>query len=141
VKPPYEFIAHTADVAIRAYGDTLAGAFEAAGMALTDLMTEGNAGEGGEELPFAVESIDLEGLLVAFLSELIYRFDADRRVMTGLRVTLESDQRLDVVATAEEFDEDRHGEGTPAKGVSYHMIEIVQGRNKDACHVQVLIDI
>jgi len=140
--PSYEFFEHTADIGIRANGITLARAFEAAGLALTDLMTGGTAaGEGEKEIAFEIESIDIEGLLVGFLSELIYRFDTDGAVVTALHVTLESARRLQARATIEALDESRHGGGTPAKGVSYHMIEVVPGRDGSPCHVQVLIDV
>ena len=64
----YEFIEHTADIAIKAYGDTLEEAFAAAAEAMFDIITAGSEIEADKNISFAVESIDLEGLLVYFLS-------------------------------------------------------------------------
>lgn len=136
---PFEFIEHTADIAVRASGDSIATAFAAAADALTHLLTDGAEVEGQERIEFKIESVDLEGLLVGMLSEIILRFDADGQVCGDFHVHFNGDSELHVEASCEPVDSERHGNGTDVKGVSYHMLEINQEDNQTT--VQVLFDV
>jgi SHS2 domain-containing protein len=138
----YEFIDHTADIIARATGDTLEQAFESAAAALFEVITGRATGmAGSEELRFEVESIDLEGLLVGFLSELIVIHEVRGLVLNDFKVTLESDTKMSASCRGEKFDPEKHGEGTPVKGVSYHMIEVKRGSERTSAVAQALFDI
>ncbi|UCC43354.1 MAG: archease [Candidatus Zixiibacteriota bacterium] len=137
----YEFIDHTADIAVRAYGDTLAEAFATAGRAMFDIITDSSLISPAEEKTFEVEAMDLEGLLVGFLSELIVLHDAEGWVFDQLAVRLSSKTGLTTVAKGEKFNTARHRHGTHVKGVSYHMMEVVEPDGRKPAHVQVLFDI
>ena len=137
----YEFIDHTADIAVKAFGDTLEEAFAAAAEAMFDIITAGS--KIGEEkyISFAVESIDLEGLLVNFLSRLIVLHETEYLVLTSFNVALTGENRLEATASGELYDDRKHGRGEHVKGVSYHMMDISDGKGETASHVQVLFDI
>ena len=138
----HELIEHTADIAIKAYGDDLPGAFAAAGEALFAVITGEASIAPVAEVTVEVESIDIEGLLVGFLSELLVKFEVDQMVLSEFEVTLVSETRMTATARGESFDEQRHGHGHHVKGVSYHMMEIVEASSNDGeCYVQVLFDI
>ncbi|MCP4675532.1 MAG: archease [Deltaproteobacteria bacterium] len=137
----YEFIDHTADIIARAAGDTLELAFAAAAAALCDVITGSVAVNGSEELRFQVESIDVEGLLVGFLSELIVIHEVRGLVLSDFEVSIQSDKRLTAVCRGEKFDPARHNEGTQVKGISYHMIEVVRPGARKPAVAQVLFDI
>ena len=137
----YEFIDHTADIIARATGDTLEEAFAGAADALFDVIT-GKAEIGGEEeVQFEVESIDLEGLLVGFLSELIVIHEVRELVLCDFEIVIVGDTKLSAVCGGEKFDPERHSEGTPVKGISYHMIEVKRESEHRSAVVQVLFDI
>jgi len=138
---PYEFIEHTADVIVKAYGETLQQAFGNAALGMFDVITGGATIRGDRRIEFDVSSIDREGLLVKFLSELIVIHEVQRFVLSEIDVQFEHEFRLRAVARGERFDPERHGGGTQVKGVSYHLMEIHQGNNGEPCHVQVLFDI
>jgi len=138
---PYEFKEHTADIIARAYGDTLGEAFAAAARAMFDLIASGAEIRMVEEHKIEVESIDIEGLLVTFLSDLIVLHETENMVFDQFQVTLDGDRKLSAVCRGEKFDPKRHGGGTSVKGVSYHLMEIEKGDNRGPCHVQVLFDI
>jgi SHS2 domain-containing protein len=136
----YEFKDHTADIIARAYGATLDEAFGSAAMAMFDVIT-GGADIGNEQrLELEVESIDPEGLLVGFLSDLIVLHETENVVLGEFEISLDGN-RLKAVCLGEPFDSGKHGEGTHVKGVSYHMIEIDPGGKNEPAHVQVLFDI
>ncbi len=140
-KGHYEFIEHTADIAIKAYGDTLADAFATAASAMFDVITDGSDVEPVEEIDFETESVDLAGLLVGFLSDLIVLYETEDLVFADFRVEFVDQTRLKVTAWGESFDASRHSCGHQVKGVSYHMMEINDGGGKTPSFVQVLFDV
>lgn len=137
----YEFIEHTADIAIKAYGDTLEEAYAGAAEAMFDIITGGSTIEPQRHIYFSVESIDLEGLLVNFLSRLIVLHETEFLVLTDFTVSFSGECCLDVAACGEKYDLNLHGRGEHIKGVSYHMMEICNGRGEKPSFVQVLFDI
>jgi len=138
----YEFIDHTADVAVRAYGDSLPEAFASAARAMFDIIT-GNAKIKNErEITIRAEADDLEGLLVGFLSQLILVHEVANVVLGEFVVTIEEDsKRVTAQCQGEAFDPERHGQGMQVKAVAYHMMEIVDGGGSGESCVQVLFDV
>ncbi len=137
----YEFVEHTADIAIKAYGENLEQAFAVAAGAMFDIMTDGSAISPAETIEFEVESVDIEGLLVGFLSDLIVLHEVQDYVLTDFEVTFVNKRRLKVTARGETFDDSKHDHGHHIKGVSYHMMEIVEGTSEAPSYVQVLFDV
>jgi SHS2 domain-containing protein len=137
----YEFKEHTADIIARAHGHTLEQAFGAAARAMFDVITGGAMIRPLQEYEIAVESIDIEGLLVTFLSELIVLHEIENVVLDKFQVTFDGDLKLTALCRGETFDQARHGGGAQVKGVSYHLMEVVRGEHGQPCHVQVLFDI
>jgi SHS2 domain-containing protein len=136
----YEFKDHTADIIARAYGDSLEEAFASAATAMFDIITGGADIGTSERRELQAESIDTEGLLVGFLSELIVLHETEDIVLGEFDVTIDGN-RLTAVCRGDRFDLEKHSEGTPVKGVSYHMMEIDSGGDGEPAHVQVLFDI
>jgi SHS2 domain-containing protein len=137
----YEYIEHTADIVARAYGDSLDEAFAAAAEAMFGVITGGARVNPTKPVTLRVESIDLPGLLVGFLSELIVINEVNSLVLTDFTVRLLDDTHLEASAVAEEFDPSRHSDGMSVKGISYHMLEIERGTADKPCMVQVLFDV
>ena len=137
----YEFIDHTADIIARAYGATLPEAFASAAGAMFDVITGGAEIKCDREFAFEVESIDREGLLVGFLSELIVIHETENVILGEFEVKLIDSTRLHAVGRGEPFDPHRHGEGTTVKGISYHLMEIIENSADHSWTVQVLFDI
>lgn len=137
----YEFIDHTADIVVRARGKSLTDAFATAARAMFDVIT--GTAEINSDLKFEieVESIDIEGLLVGFLSDLIVLHETENVVLSEFNVSLIDSTRLTAIVRGESFDPARHGEGTSVKGISYHMMEIVENSNDRSWTVQVLFDV
>lgn len=137
----YEFIDHTADIAIKATGRTLAEAFSAAAAGMFDIITDSSPIATDQEISIKVESIDLEGLAVTFLSELIVLHDSEGWLFGRFELIFESETSLTARLYGEKFDTNNHRQGTAVKGVSYHMMEIVDGGSDGTSSVTVLFDI
>jgi SHS2 domain-containing protein len=137
----YEFIEHTADILIKARGEDLPEAYAQAAQAMFDVITGGASLDSDRSIEFDLESPDLEGLLVGFLSHLIVIHETENVVLSSFEITLPEPNRLRARVGAETFDVGRHGQGTPVKGISYHMLEIDTGGRDRPATVQVLFDI
>ncbi|MDD8027099.1 MAG: archease [Acidobacteriota bacterium] len=72
----YRILDHAGDGKIRAFGATLEEAFGNAALAVVSLMTDRETIERRVERGVAVEGGDLGQLLVRFLNEILYLFDA-----------------------------------------------------------------
>lgn len=72
----YQEITHTADIALRCWARDLEGLFQQAARGMFDLMGV-NSIDGGEHRCISVSAPDSEGLLVAFLTELLYLLESE----------------------------------------------------------------
>ena len=139
MKEPYEFIDHTADIAIKASGKTLAEAFENAAKGMFDIITDKSEIESVGQYGIELEAPDLEQLLVDWLSELLFINTSQNLVFGFFKVELdEKKKKLSAKIFGEKYDISKHKIGVEIKAVTYHMLEV---RNKRPDHVQVLFDI
>jgi SHS2 domain-containing protein len=120
----YEILEHTADVGLRIEGANLEEVFGLAAMGLLDITgttIDGN----GEPIEVEVQADDIDGLLVAWLSELLYLLETRDVLVTGVGVDSvrngEARGTLEVVPR-----EGREVEGTDVKAITYHQLEIRQ---------------
>ncbi len=92
---PFEEVPHTADWALRVRGASLADLFVHAAQGMYDLMGGEPAGEApAEARALALEAADAEGLLVAWLNELLYHTESEGLWFHDFRVWLEGERRL-----------------------------------------------
>jgi len=137
----FEFVEHTADIAIKAYGNDLAEAYAASADAMFEIITDGAPITHSDEFRVRVQSDTRESLLVRFLSELIVIHEVNRVVLSDFEVKLSGEFSLEATARGEPFDSERHAQGQHVKGVSYHMLEIHDGGPASESFVRVLFDV
>jgi SHS2 domain-containing protein len=133
----YEFIEHTADVGVKAYGKTVAEAFEHAAEAMFDIITDESTIDSIGEYDIQLEAPDLEQLLVDWLSKLLFLNDAENLVFGKFQVTIDAN-RLSARVFGEKYNKKKHKMGVEIKAVTYHMLQV---KEKDLIFVQVLFDI
>jgi SHS2 domain-containing protein len=138
-QPPFEVIDHTADVGIVARGATLAEAFANAATGMFSLMVELEEVAEREERRISVEAADLEGLLIAWLSELLFILDVEELVFSRFEVDRISATRLEGRAFGERLDRQRHPRGTAVKAVTRHMLRV--GEADYGYEARVIFDI
>ena len=134
---PYEFIEHTADVGVKAYGASLAEAFMHAAEAMFDIITDHSSIGVVGEYQIQVEAPDLEQLLVDWLSQLLFLNGARNLVFGKFTVTI-TGTTLTAKVYGEEYSTQKHKMGEEIKAVTYHMLQV---HNKPPFFVQVLFDI
>jgi SHS2 domain-containing protein len=133
----YELIDHTADVGVKAYGKTVAEAFEHVAEAMFDIITDKSTIDSIGEYDIQLESPDLEQLLVDWLSKLLFLNDAENLVFGKFQVTIDAN-RLSAHVFGEKYNKKKHKMGVEIKAVTYHIVQVNQ---KDPIFVQVLFDI
>lgn len=85
----FELLDHTSEVGFRAEGQTLEEAFENAGTALFEIMTDTEEIETTHSVELSVESKDLEALLYDFIDDLIYRTEAEKMFLAAFDLSIE----------------------------------------------------
>jgi SHS2 domain-containing protein len=124
----FEILEHTADVGIRATGDSPEEVFAAAGEGLASILGAWFPGE-GEMHPVRVEAGDPGGLLVSWLDELLYLHESRDAVFGGFDVRrvcegeLEAETRLAPRG-------DRELEGVGVKAATYHRLRLEREPNR-----------
>jgi SHS2 domain-containing protein len=133
----YEFIEHTADVGVKAYGKTVAEAFEHAARAMFDIITDSSTIQAVGQYDIELEAPDREQLLVDWLSKLLFLNGARNLVFGKFEVNLKQNHLVAHVY-GEEYSRKKHKMGVEIKAVTYHMLQVHEG---DPIFVQVLFDI
>jgi SHS2 domain-containing protein len=133
----YELIEHTADVGVKAYGKTVAEAFEHVAEGMFDIITDESTIDPVGQYDIQLEAPDLEQLLVDWLSQLLFLNDAQNLVFGKFQVTL-TGNRLSAQVFGEKYDTKKHRMGAEIKAVTYHILQVSE---KDPIFAQVLFDI
>ncbi|KAK9832631.1 hypothetical protein WJX81_005651 [Elliptochloris bilobata] len=128
----YEYLDHTADIQLHAWGASLEEAFQNVALAMFNYMTplEGIAVDESLTREFTVEdgaAHDLDTLLFAFLDELLFCFLTELFVCKELRVTRLMRGplwTLSAVGRGERFDRSQHVSGTEVKAITYSAMQI-----------------
>jgi len=138
-RPPFEVFEHTADVGIVARGADLRELFANAAQGMFSLMADLSGVEGREQRSIEVEARDREGLLVSWLTELLYYLDAQEMLFRRFEIDELSDTRLQGRAFGERIDRERHDLRLGVKAVTRHMLEIAP--ENGGYRATVLLDI
>ncbi len=143
-KKSFEFLEHTADLYIAAYGKNLAEAFENAAYAMFEGMTDLDKVKPLVEDSVNVEGFDEKALLYNWLEALLVKFDVTGNLYSRFKIN-KIEKRvpngffLKAKVWGEPFDSQRHLSKVGVKAVTYHRMEIL--KREDLVTVKVLLDI
>jgi len=135
--PSFEIIDHTADIGIAAYGIDLKEAFANAACGMFSLIIDPEEVGQGLCQEINIEAPDQEALLVAWLNELLYLFDAEHLVFTKFEIDILSQYLIRAKAYGEKIDLTRHHLKTEIKAATYHSLKI---ENENGFRIQVILD-
>ena len=133
----FEFIEHTADVGLIAYGKTLAEAFANAAYGMFSIITEPDAVREVESRRVEVSEMDMEAMLFEWLNSLIYYFDVETLLFRSFDIVEFKEGHLRAICRGEKYDPSRHHLKTGVKSATYHLLEVDREKNQ----VQVIFDI
>ena len=135
----YRIIDHTADMGFEVKGNSKVKVFETAALAFFDIMWETE--NRNESTPEAIEvtGSDTKELMVNFLEEFLYLYDAKGLICTDLKIEKVLKTRLNAMAWLRPFDEKKDLEVLGVKAVTYHQLYI--GEKNDRWTARIFLDI
>lgn len=144
MKKNYEFLEHTADVQIRAWGENLKEAYEQAALALqATISPEIEKIDSVTKKELKITAEDREALLFDFLSEFLYIFDVEKLIFGNINIKkiekINDELTLEAILYGEKFNPDKHDVGTEVKAITYSYMKIEE--KEDKTEVEVVFDI
>ena len=126
----FEFLEHTADVFIEAYGKTFEEAFENAALAMFEVMTDTDKINPNEEDTVDVEAEDEYALLYSWLEALLVKSEVKNMLYSQFKISSlkETPDGFKIQATikGEKFNAEKHPQKVAVKAVTYHRMEIIK---------------
>jgi len=136
---PFRILEHTADIGFEAFGATPAEVFANAARALVHLVVDLDSIEPREEVRLQVEGTDPPSLLVNWLSEILYRLDAEGWLFREFEFPSLQERSLAAVLRGERLDRARHVVKLLVKAITYHQLALE--RTAEGWRAQVYVDI
>jgi SHS2 domain-containing protein len=136
---PFRLLEHTADIGFEAFGATRQEVFANAARALMHLMVDLETIAPRKQLSLRAEASDMPSLLVNWLSEILYLFDAEGWLFRDFEFEDLTDQSLAVIAQGEKFDRTRHQVKLLVKAITYHQLDLRE--TAQGWRAQVYVDI
>jgi len=127
--PPFEILEHTADVGLRAFGETLPELFANAAQGMIAVAFEGEdaAQESRPEKcrKLAARGEDREALLINFLSEILYALDTEGWRFAEFRVQTIESNAIEAEGWGSREERSEHSR-VAVKAVTYHQVSVTQ---------------
>ncbi|XP_022646211.1 protein archease-like [Varroa jacobsoni] len=141
-KIQYEYLDHTADVQLHAWGPDLKKCFEQVAIAMFGYMTEIEKVELLGHMDLTVSGTDMENLLFNYLDEFLYSFSTEPNfIARKVEIILFDKANFTIRCRAygERFDLAKHPQGTEVKAITYSNMQVWD--KPDHHEVFVIIDI
>ena len=135
----YEFIEHTADLGFKVYGASLEGLFVHAAEAFFETILSPESVEEKIERSIEVEAGALDELMVSWLDEFLYLYDAEKLVFKRFQIKSIQQDQLRAKAWGEKIDPARHEIKSGIKAVTYHKLYVRE--RGGGWEAQVIVDV
>ncbi len=134
----FEVVDHTADIGLIAYGSTLEEVFVNAAYGMFSLIAELDQVQERIHREIETEAPDQGELLVTWLNELLYFFDAESLLFKRFEILRLDQTWLQARAFGEKVDPTRHRVKTAVKAATYHLLKLEEGNGLRA---QIIFDV
>jgi SHS2 domain-containing protein len=135
----FTLLEHTADIGVVATGQTLGEALAWVAKGMLSIIYDLDTVAPRDCLPVSVASRDREALVVDWLNELLYQYEAAGFIFRECQVSLEEGEtRLQARCWGESLDPTRHRILTAVKAATYHQLEVT---HDGQWRIQVILDV
>jgi len=139
----FEFLEHTADVYVRAHGNTMEEAYENAALSMFETITDTDKIAQTNEETGEVEAEDQYALLYNWLEALLVKFETENMLYSKFQIadwkeTAES-FKFKAKIWGEKFNPEKHPQKVAVKAVTYHRMVII--REVDKVILEFILDI
>jgi SHS2 domain-containing protein len=127
----YKLIDHTADLGMEVTGRTKKELFTKAALSLMDIVVERKGKPCGvQEKALTVEGSDPADLLINFLREILYLFNAEALIVEDCVTQECSQQRLVARLRVEPYNKEKYSMKTELKAVTYHGLSVERVKSR-----------
>jgi len=134
----FKLVEHTADVGVEARGHTLEDLFASTAEGMFSIMTDLDRVKETESVRLLVRGEGPEELLIAFLSELLYRHEIEGIFFKRVEIARMDNRSLEAEAVGERVNLKRHALGAQIKAATYHQLSITHNEEWES---RVIFDI
>ena len=134
----FEYFDVTADIGFYAYGKDLNEAFENAGLAIFNIISNTDEVDAIVEKSFEITSEDEVSLLYDFLEELLFLHEVEFMLFSEFHVEIDENLHLKSTIKGEAIDWDKHERKTEIKAVTFHMMDV---KHEDNVKLQAIVDL
>ena len=134
----YEYFEATADIGLKAYGNDITEAFENAGLAIFNIISDTSNITPLDEIEFEVTSEDEVSLLYDFLEELLFYHETEFMLFSRFDVKIDENFHLKAKIKGEEINWDKHERKTEIKAITFHKMAV---KKTDHVEVQAIVDL
>jgi SHS2 domain-containing protein len=124
VKPPFEILEHPSDLGIEAHGDSIQELFRNAARGLMSVIAGASRIEPQQEKSVFIPAIDRENLMVRWLTEILYLYDAEKFLTADVKYETLNDTLLKATLLGEPYDASKHELKLDVKAITYHQLSI-----------------
>lgn len=123
----FEYFDVTADIGFKAYGNNLNEAFENAGLAIFNIISDTSNISSTNSKSFEITSEDEISLLYDYLEELLFYHEVDFMLFSQFEVGIEKIDdyfHLNATIKGEPIDWNKHERKTEIKAITFHMMNV-----------------
>ncbi len=137
----FEYFDVTADIGFKAYGSNLNEAFENAGLAMFNIISDTDNICQKTSISFDITSEDEVSLLYDYLEELLFYHEVDFMLFSNFSVDIKKTNegyRLSATIAGESIDWSKHERKTEIKAITFHMMDIKKTKGVE---LQAIVDL
>lgn len=120
----YEYFEATADIGLKAYGKDMGEAFENAGLAIFNIISDTSNISPLKEIEFEIASEDDVSLLYDYLEELLFYHETEFMLFSQFHVEIDENLHLKARIKGEEINWDKHERKTEIKAITFHKMAV-----------------
>lgn len=135
----FEIVDHTADIGIKAYGDTLKELFENVAFGMFNIIADLEGIKSSTEIDVKVEAIDKEELLISWLEELLYNFYTKNIIFSEFNITELTEKTLTAKVKGRFIGENKNRLKAEIKAATRHELHIDKKGNR--YETQIVFDV
>ena len=134
----FEYFEATADIGFKAYGNNLNEAFENAGLAMFNIISDTSGVDISREISFEISSEDPVALLYDYLEELLFYHEIEFMLFCDFHVEIDEDLHLKATIKGEPIDWEKHERKTEIKAITFHMMDV---KDSSPAEVRAIVDL
>lgn len=134
----FEYFDVTADIGFKSYGKNLNQAFENAGLAIFNIISDTKDINPKNEISFEITSEDEVSLLYDYLEELLFYHEVEFMLFSEFHVEIDENLKLKATIKGEEIDWDKHERKTEIKAITFHKMHV---KKTDSVELQAIVDL